>query len=44
MEDKKRGLVCHEVNNTVEFKGLVRVAKKNIPQEMVKFVVSQIRK
>jgi len=44
MEDKKRGLVCHEVNNTVEFKGLARVAKKNIPQEMVRFAISQIKK
>lgn len=43
MEDKKRGLVVHEINNTVEFKGLARVAKKNIPQEMIKFAVSQVR-
>lgn len=39
MEDEKRGLVVHEVNNTVEFKGLARVAKKNIPKEMVDFVI-----
>jgi [lysine-biosynthesis-protein LysW]--L-2-aminoadipate ligase len=44
MEDKKRGLVVHEVNNTVEFKGLAKVAKKNIPQEMVKFALSHITK
>lgn len=44
MEDKKRGLVVHEVNNTVEFKGLAKVAKKNIPQEMVKFAVTHITK
>jgi [lysine-biosynthesis-protein LysW]--L-2-aminoadipate ligase len=44
MEDKKRGLVVHEVNNTVEFKGLARVAKKNIPQEMVKFALTQVSK
>jgi [lysine-biosynthesis-protein LysW]--L-2-aminoadipate ligase len=44
MEDKKRGLVVHEVNNTVEFKGLAKVAKKNIPQEMVKFAIANIRK
>jgi [lysine-biosynthesis-protein LysW]--L-2-aminoadipate ligase len=44
MEDKKRGLVVHEVNNTVEFKGLARVAKKNIPQEMIKFAVNYARK
>lgn len=39
MEDEKRGLVVHEVNNTVEFKGLAKVAKKNIPKEMIDFVV-----
>jgi [lysine-biosynthesis-protein LysW]--L-2-aminoadipate ligase len=44
MEDKKRGLVVHEVNNTVEFKGLAKVAKKNIPQEMVKFALTYVRK
>jgi [lysine-biosynthesis-protein LysW]--L-2-aminoadipate ligase len=44
MEDKKNGLLVHEVNNTVEFKGLAKVAKKNIPQEMVKFAVTVSRK
>ncbi|MFN3654165.1 MAG: lysine biosynthesis protein LysX [Candidatus Nitrosotenuis sp.] len=44
MEDKVRGLVCHEINNTVEFKGLARVAKKNIPQEMIKYALTLIRK
>ena len=39
MEDKKRGLVVHEVNNTVEFKGLARVAKKDIPKEMIGFAI-----
>ncbi|HWP78778.1 MAG TPA: lysine biosynthesis protein LysX [Candidatus Nitrosotenuis sp.] len=42
MEDKSRGFVCHEVNNTVEFKGLARVAKKNIPQEMIRYALNQI--
>ena len=44
MEDKDKGLVVHEVNNTVEFKGLVRVAQKNIPKEMVEFAINCIRK
>ncbi len=44
MEDKNKGLVVHEVNNTVEFKGLAKVAKRNIPQEMVKFALNHIRK
>jgi len=42
MEDKKRGLVVHEVNNTVEFKGLVKVSEKNIPKEMIEYAVRNI--
>ena len=44
MEDKNRGLVVHEVNNTVEFKGLAKVAKRNIPREMVEFALNYVRK
>jgi [lysine-biosynthesis-protein LysW]--L-2-aminoadipate ligase len=44
MEDQKRGLVVHEVNNTVEFKGLSRVAKRNIPKEMIEFALNYVRK
>ncbi|MGB6463251.1 MAG: lysine biosynthesis protein LysX [Nitrosotalea sp.] len=40
MEDEKRGLVVHEVNNTVEFKGLAKVAKRNIPKEMIEYAVT----
>jgi [lysine-biosynthesis-protein LysW]--L-2-aminoadipate ligase len=43
MEDKKRGLVIHEVNNTVEFKGLVKVSKKNIPKEMIDYAIRNIK-
>ena len=42
MEDKERGLVVHEVNNTVEFKGLVKVSDKNIPKEMIEYAVRNI--
>ncbi|HEY5735416.1 MAG TPA: lysine biosynthesis protein LysX [Nitrosopumilus sp.] len=44
MEDEENGLVVHEVNNTVEFKGLSRVAQRNIPKEMVEFALKYIRK
>ena len=44
MEDEERGIVVHEVNNTVEFKGLSRVAKKNIPKEIVEFALNYVRK
>lgn len=40
MEDEKTGFVVHEVNNTVEFKGLAKVAKRNIPKEMIEFAVN----
>ncbi len=44
MEDRERGLVVHEVNNTVEFKGLARVTERNIPKEMIKYAIRYIRK
>jgi len=44
MEDEEKGLVVHEVNNTVEFKGLARVAQRNIPKEMVEFALNYVRK
>jgi [lysine-biosynthesis-protein LysW]--L-2-aminoadipate ligase len=44
MEDEKNGLVVHEVNNTVEFKGLTKVAKRNIPKEMIEFALNFVRK
>ena len=40
MEDEKRGFVVHEVNNTVEFKGLAKVAKRNIPKEIIEYAVN----
>ena len=44
MEHKEKGLVVHEVNNTVEFKGLTKVANINIPKEMIEFALNSIRK
>ena len=44
MEDEEHGLVVHEVNNTVEFKGLARVAQRNIPKEMIEFALDYVRK
>ena len=44
MEDKNKGLVVHEVNNTVEFKGLVKVAEKNIPKEIIDYAINSIRR
>ena len=44
MEDEENGLVVHEVKNTVEFKGLARVAQRNIPKEMVEYALNYVRK
>ena len=44
MEDDKKGIVVHEVNNTVEFKGLAKVAQRNIPREMIEFALNYVRK
>ncbi|MBE44583.1 MAG: lysine biosynthesis protein LysX [Thaumarchaeota archaeon] len=37
MEDKEKGLVVHEVNNTVEFKGASTVSEKDIAAEIVNY-------
>ncbi|MDE0090183.1 MAG: RimK family alpha-L-glutamate ligase [Thaumarchaeota archaeon] len=44
MEREDGRLVVHEVNNTVEFKGLSRVSERNIPKAMVQFAVDAARK
>lgn len=44
MEDKNRGLVVHEVNNTVEFRGAASVSKADIPNAMIDYAVKQARK
>ncbi|MFL6492882.1 MAG: lysine biosynthesis protein LysX [Nitrososphaera sp.] len=44
MEDKSHGIVVHEVNNTVEFRGAASVSKADIPGEMIDYAVSVARK
>lgn len=44
MEDSRDGLVVHEVNNTVEFKGISKVSERNIPRTMVQFVMDTARR
>jgi [lysine-biosynthesis-protein LysW]---L-2-aminoadipate ligase len=39
MEDKARGLVVHEVNNTVEFRGASSVSANDIPGAMIDYAV-----
>jgi [lysine-biosynthesis-protein LysW]--L-2-aminoadipate ligase len=40
MEDKARGLVVHEVNNTVEFRGAATVSVNDIPGAIIDYAVS----
>jgi [lysine-biosynthesis-protein LysW]---L-2-aminoadipate ligase len=44
MEDKVRGLVVHEVNNTVEFHGAATVSEADIPGAMIDYAVSVAKK
>lgn len=44
MEDSSRGILVHEINNTVEFRGLSGVTGADIPRTMVEYAISCIRK
>jgi [lysine-biosynthesis-protein LysW]--L-2-aminoadipate ligase len=44
MEDKNRGLVVHEVNNTVEFRGAASVSKADIANQMIDYAVNIARR
>jgi [lysine-biosynthesis-protein LysW]--L-2-aminoadipate ligase len=44
MEDKKRGLVVHEINNTVEFHGAASVSKADIPGAIIDYAVRIAKK
>jgi [lysine-biosynthesis-protein LysW]--L-2-aminoadipate ligase len=44
MEDKNHGLVVHEINNTVEFRGAASVSKIDIAGEMIDYAVKLSRK
>jgi [lysine-biosynthesis-protein LysW]--L-2-aminoadipate ligase len=38
MESKEKGLVVHEINNTTEFRNVVRVTGVDIPSLMLEHV------
>lgn len=44
MEDRDKGLVVHEVNNTVEFHGASTVSKEDIPGAMIDYAVKVAKK
>jgi [lysine-biosynthesis-protein LysW]---L-2-aminoadipate ligase len=39
MEDKNHGLVVHEINNTVEFRGAASVSRADIPGAMIDYAI-----
>jgi [lysine-biosynthesis-protein LysW]--L-2-aminoadipate ligase len=39
MEDKERGYLVHEVNNTVEFRGASAACKSDIAGAMIDYLV-----
>ena len=44
MEDKDRGLIVHEVNNTVEFHGAASVSENDIPGAIIDYAVKVAKK
>ncbi len=43
MEDESRGLLVHEVNNTVEFKGAASVSSVDIAQEIIRYAMRVVK-
>ncbi len=43
MEDESRGLLVHEVNNTVEFRGAASVSSVDIAQEIIRYAMKVIK-
>ena len=44
MEDEKRGLLVHEVNNTVEFRGASNVSEVDIAGAILDYAVNIVKK
>lgn len=44
MEDEKRGLLVHEINNTVEFHGASNVSEVDIPGAILDYAVTIVKK
>ena len=43
MEDENQNLTVHEVNNTVEFKGLASTGQVDIPKAIVEFAIRSVK-
>ena len=44
MEDRKRGYLVHEINNTVEFRGASTVSPLDIAGSMIDYLVKECRR
>jgi [lysine-biosynthesis-protein LysW]--L-2-aminoadipate ligase len=44
MEDKQRGLLVHEINNTVEFRGASNVSSTDIASAIIDYSVAVVKK
>lgn len=44
MEDSRRGILVHEINNTVEFRGISGVTGVDIPGAMIEYATRHVRK
>jgi [lysine-biosynthesis-protein LysW]---L-2-aminoadipate ligase len=44
MEDEKQGLVVHEINSNVEFRGASQVSQVDIANSMIEYIISVFKK
>ena len=43
MESKSKGLVVHEINNTTEFRNVVRVTGVDIPKQILEYAKNSVK-
>ena len=43
MESKSKGLVVHEINNTTEFRNVVRVTDIDIPKQILEYAKNSVK-
>jgi len=43
MESKSKGLVVHEINNTTEFRNVVRVTEVDIPKQILEYAKNSVK-
>ena len=43
MESKSKGLVVHEINNTTEFRNVVRVTDVDIPKQILEYAKNLVK-